>query len=76
MNLSKSDKGSNHLLKSKKNLKQETERSKSKSQESCEVEIVKESVVPGTALDNHLILNEIFGYLSPPDLKRCCEVNE
>ncbi|CAG7815092.1 unnamed protein product [Allacma fusca] len=63
MNLNKSDKGasSSHFLKSKKNLKQETERS-------------KKSVVAGTALDNHVILNEIFGYLSPPDLKSLPEV--
>ncbi|CAG7830811.1 unnamed protein product [Allacma fusca] len=50
---------------------------RSKNKVSCELEIkINETVVPGTAFDNHLILTEIFGYLSPGDLRNCCKVSK
>ncbi|CAG7786382.1 unnamed protein product [Allacma fusca] len=55
------------------NSNQESKRSKNNL--SCELEI-NETVVAGTAFDNHLILKEIFAYLNPGDLRICCEVSK
>ncbi|CAG7647727.1 unnamed protein product [Allacma fusca] len=67
--------GSSHFKKCTKKLQQESKSSKNGSRESTE-DNFNRTFVTGTALDNHLILKEIFGYLSPADLKSCCEVNE
>ncbi|CAG7659423.1 unnamed protein product, partial [Allacma fusca] len=68
--------GSSHFKKCTKKLKQESKSSKNTSRDRCTEDNFNQTFVTGTALDNHLILKEIFGYLSPADLKSCCEVNE
>ncbi|CAG7830416.1 unnamed protein product, partial [Allacma fusca] len=68
--------GSSRVKKCTKKLKKESKSSTNRSHGSCTEANFNQAFVTGTVLDNHLILKEIFGYLSPADLKSCCEVNE
>ncbi|CAG7726283.1 unnamed protein product, partial [Allacma fusca] len=75
MELDKSSSQSSQNL--EENLKQERKRSNGiSSEESRESDNSREIVVAGTALDNLMILKEIFGHLGLRDLRSCCRVNK
>ncbi|CAG7826196.1 unnamed protein product, partial [Allacma fusca] len=58
---------SNHFSKSKTNLEHENKRSRSKSwQKSSRLGSLIKIIIAGSAMDNLVILKEIFGYLSLP----------
>ncbi|CAG7785210.1 unnamed protein product [Allacma fusca] len=68
--------GSQNFQPLEKKSKKETEESESTLEESDQMGSFNTTVIAGTVFDNIVILKEIFGYLSPTDLKTCCDVNE